>query len=383
MSLVLVGTANRAFGQPTENLPRHLRLVVVPGDRLGELLADAGLGLAQAETIVEALSQAFPPRLLRPGHVIDLFVQGQSNPILTSLIFQPQPDLELRLALQPDGGLALESRKIPLANTLTVERGVIRSSLFQAMTSAGTPGHVVMSLVQVLASVVDLQRDLQPGDRVTILRERLRSASGAIVREGQALLVELVQPDERHLFFRFAPQGRDPEWYDVKGQSLRRAFLQTPIEAVRITSSFGLRRHPVLGYSRIHRGVDFGAPQGTPVYAAGDGVVTFSGRRGDYGNLVELDHGGPHVTRYAHLARISQSARRGARVRQGDVIGTVGSTGLSTGPHLHFELLRNGEHVDPASLRSLGGSRLAGRDLANFRQALGVAEARLRLPPPA
>jgi murein DD-endopeptidase MepM/ murein hydrolase activator NlpD len=155
---------------------------------------------------------------------------------------------------------------------------------------------------------------------------------------------------------------------------VRRALLRTPLDAARISSGFGMRRHPILGYSRMHQGVDFAAPTGTPVYAAGEGRIAFAGRRGGYGTTIIVNHTGGMSTLYAHLSSIQRGLRPGSAVRQGQVIGRVGSTGMSTGPHLHFEVRRNDRPLNPAVAQVMPPSRLAGAELASFQRARARAE---------
>lgn len=365
----------------TRPAQRRVRLVAEAGDTLASLMDDAGVPASDIAPLIRTLATVFEPRSLQPGHAFDLWLEDGDSPRLLGLTFDPDSETTLRIERHGDAEFRLQVLIARLSRALAIERGAIQSSLFEAMELAGTPASIIMGLIRVVASAVDLQRDLQPGDRFTLLRERLLNDRGIVVREGAAILIELQRPGVRHVFFRFAPQGREADWYDEAGQSVRRAFLRTPLAAARVSSGFGMRKHPILGFSRMHQGVDFAAPTGTPVYAAADGTVSFAGTRGAYGRLVELSHAGGVRTRYAHMHRIASAMRSGARVRQGQVIGSVGSTGLSTGPHLHFELIRNGQHMDPSTIRTLGAVRLAGRELVRFRAELAAAEATVRSAP--
>ncbi|MEQ1491673.1 MAG: M23 family metallopeptidase, partial [Terricaulis sp.] len=168
-------------------------------------------------------------------------------------------------------------------------------------------------------------------------------------------------------FYQFmAPGDSRPDWYDADGKSARRFLMKTPINGARLSSGFGMRRHPILGYSRMHRGTDFAAPTGTAILAAGDGVVERAGPFSSFGNYVRIRHANGYETAYAHMSRFARGMRAGARVRQGQVIGYVGTTGRSTGPHLHYEVLRRGQQVNPMSLRVANGRNLTGRALELF-----------------
>jgi murein DD-endopeptidase MepM/ murein hydrolase activator NlpD len=215
---------------------------------------------------------------------------------------------------------------------------------------------------------VDFQRDIQPGDRFSVLFERFRDGDGDLLGHGRVLHAELVLSGRRIAFWRHELRDGTTDWFDAEGRSLRRAFLRTPLDGARISSGFGMRNHPVLGFTRMHRGRDFAAPSGTPVYAAANGTVISARHEGAYGRIVRLRHAGGVETRYAHLSGFARGIAPGRRVRQGDVIGAVDSTGLSTGPHLHYEVVIAGRAVDPAR-QTARSVQLAGRDLAAFHAA--------------
>jgi len=248
---------------------------------------------------------------------------------------------------------------------LVLVQSGIEGSFLQALLSGGVPEPLAHDLIRVLGHELDLQRELRPGDHFSVLFERYRADTGGFLRDGKVL----------HATFRVS--GRDlsiwrhdtadgPEWFDGEGRSLRRDFLRTPLDGARITSGFGMRQHPVLGFTRMHQGVDFAAPTGTPVVAAADGTVMDVGPRSTYGRTITLRHSGGTETLYAHLSSFSPGLAPGRHVRQGQTIGRVGSTGLSSGPHLHYEITQGGRQVNPATVRSGGVTRLAGSDLAAF-----------------
>jgi murein DD-endopeptidase MepM/ murein hydrolase activator NlpD len=252
-----------------------------------------------------------------------------------------------------------------LADTVLV-RGVIRSTLYEAVRAAGwraLPRAGTTELTWRLADVfdyrVDMSRDLEPGDEVRALVERALRPDGSVYAS-ELLAARLTLSGSRIE----AVRHRRGRYVDRYGRSLRATFLRAPLNFRRLSSGFGFRRHPILGIWRAHRGIDYAAPSGTPVRSVGDGVVAFAGRLGSYGNLVEIRHVGGVVTRYAHLRSYARAARPGRRVRVGETVGYVGSTGLSTGPHLHFEMLINGRYADPRqALNAMAAAspRFAGR----------------------
>jgi murein DD-endopeptidase MepM/ murein hydrolase activator NlpD len=206
------------------------------------------------------------------------------------------------------------------------------------------------------------------------MRSQDRTAEGETVRDGAPDLLRLTARGRSIAYVRWTGPDGETDWYDGTGTSVRRALLRTPVDGARLSSGFGMRRHPVLGYTAMHRGLDFAAPTGTPVYAAGDGTVEDMGVRGAYGNYVRIRHGRDTATAYAHLSRFASGLRHGQKVRQGQVIGQVGSTGRSTGPHLHFEILRGGTQVNPSTVVSVADRRLAGPALAAFRRHVAALE---------
>jgi murein DD-endopeptidase MepM/ murein hydrolase activator NlpD len=209
-----------------------------------------------------------------------------------------------------------------------------------------------------------------------VLFERERVLGGPVVGAGEVRYARLDIGGRVLEAFRFE---RDDEaaFFTREGESLRKFLLRTPVSGARMSSGYGMRRHPILGYTRMHRGVDFAAPTGTPIYAAGDGRLARVGRYGGYGNYVRIEHGDGYATAYAHLSRFADGMRSGRRVEQGEVIGYVGSTGRSTGPHLHFEVLKHGRQVDPLRVAQPPAENLRGAALAAFRREIRAVETRL------
>jgi len=215
---------------------------------------------------------------------------------------------------------------------------------------------------------VDFQREVQPGDSFELLYERIADNSGRILATGDLVYAAMTLSGRTLRVYRYVIGGTHvAEYFNGQGQSVRKALLRTPIDGARLTSSFGMRMHPILGYSTMHRGIDFGATTGTPIMAAGAGVIEQAGPNAGYGNFVLLRHNAAYETAYAHMSRFASGIKRGVHVRQGQVIGYVGATGLTTGPHLHYEVRINRDQVNPLSIKMMPGPRLAGRQLQSFR----------------
>lgn len=252
----------------------------------------------------------------------------------------------LRLVVERDSnGLTARLEPGLLEASSRLASGEIQSSLFASTDAADVPDAVAVQLAEMFASDIDFRRDLRKGDRFHLVYETLL-ADGEPVRTGRILAAEFVNNGRQHAALWFEAPGLKGSYYGFGGESKRRFYLSSPLEFSRISSGYGTRFHPVLGRQRAHLGMDYAAPTGTPVRTVGDGSVEFAGVQRGYGNVIYVRHRNNQVTVYAHLSRIG--VRTGQRVSQGDFIGAVGSTGMSTGPHLHFEFRDNGEHRDPA-----------------------------------
>jgi len=242
------------------------------------------------------------------------------------------------------GGLQSRVEKGELTASNRLASGEIHSSLFSATDAIGLPDSVAIQLAEMFSANIDFRRDLRRGDRFSLVYEVLEG-DGEALRAGRILSAEFINAGRAYHAVWFEEPGHKGGYYDFEGQSSLREYLSSPLEFTRVSSGYGMRFHPVHGDRRAHLGVDFAAPTGTPVRTIGDGVVTFSGRQGGYGNVVFVQHRKGHVTVYAHLSRID--VQRGQRIGQGDRVGAVGCTGTCTGPHLHFEFRDNGRHLDP------------------------------------
>lgn len=349
---------------------RTVSVQVGEGESLEQAVARAGVGTAEARAVVAALGQAFdtealPPALRFEASVADAFGSGQ--PQLVGLAMRTGPGGALTLSRTHDGVLRLhETREAILAETRVVE-GRMGGSLLRSTRKAGADLKITGQLIRLLGHQVDFSRDIETGDPFRLVFDERVTESGRVVGTGDLLYGELRIRGRNIAFYRFDHDGRT-DWVNAAGRSLRGQLLRTPLDGARVTSQYGMRVHPILGYSKMHQGVDFGASTGTPVYAAGDGVVLEARTWGGYGNWLRIRHAGGWETGYGHLSAYAAGLRPGQRVRQGQVVAYVGSTGASTGPHLHFETWRAGARVDPRGVRTPQGTALQGEALAAFRQ---------------
>lgn len=364
----------------------QLTLEVARGDTLMGMLTEAGVATSEAHAAIESLREVFSPRDLRPGFEIRLALESApapqaaaagANPVvegvgdafrLVGLSFAPEAARDV--AVERGDGDDFVARTIEKALS-PVDAGAvgrIDSSLYEAALAAEVPNGVLIEAIKALSFDIDFQRDLQPGDSFEVLYENLVDEEGRPLKTGALDYVELVSSGKATRLYRFTPSSGFTDYFDEKGRSVRKTLMRTPIDGARLSSGFGLRRHPILGYTKMHKGVDFAAPTGTPIYAAGNGTVELAGRNGGYGNYIRLRHSGTYKTAYAHLSKIAKGVRQGARVRQGEVIGYVGTTGRSTGPHLHYEVMVDSKQVNPGSIKLPAGETLEGKELKAFAE---------------
>jgi len=311
---------------------------------------------------------------LYPGETLKFGVRDNQ---LVSLERQLSPSETLQVRRDENG---FDSSVIvnPLEKNIRVGEATIKNSLFQAAGEAGLSDSLAMKITNIFRWDIDFVLDIQPGDRFRVIFEEL-SQDGTPLGEGDVLAVEFINQGTVYRALRFAPEGDedgaedgDFGYYTPDGRSLRKAFLRPPLEFPRVSSRFNLdRRHPVLNRMRAHRGVDYAAPTGTPVKAAGEGRVRFVGTKGGYGKVIELQHANDVRTVYGHLSRFARGLRQGERVRQGEVIGYVGMTGLATGPHLHYEYLQSGVHKDPQKVPLPNDRPIPASLMAEFRMQAG------------
>ena len=293
-------------------------------------------------------------------------------------------DAENRITLRRDGAGAMtaEKKTVPLTTRVMSIAGQINGSLYLSAKHVGAPDEVIANLADAFAYDVDFQREIFGGDEFEAIFEVRYDDMGKLVSAGDILYARLKWRGRSREkgYYRFAEEGERADYFDATGQSAKRLLMKTPIDGARLSSGFGTRKHPILGYARAHKGVDFAAPRGTPIKAAGDGVVERADVYGSFGNYVRIRHANSYETAYAHLNGFARGIRAGKRVRQGDIIGYVGTTGRSTGPHLHYEVHHRGGAVNPQNLKIATGKQLTGAALDRFKAERAMIDA-MRLAP--
>lgn len=343
------------------------------GDTFIEVLLRSGFSQRESYAASEALRLAYDPRDLRAGQILSLIIGDHNDSkdgfCLRRLEFVPETDR--LVSIEHRAVKAFVARTSIILNTrkLMSRAGTVRSGLYEAAQAAGVPVPVLMQVYGTLRYKLDSQRNLRDDDTFRLVFEVFEDPIGQGQHPGDLKYAAIGLSGRNLRILRYTTADGYTGFFDDKGTSIETSLMKTPVERGRLSSQFGKRDHPVLGYTRMHRGLDFTAPRGTPVLAAGDGVVVRRDRNGSFGKFVEIRHDATYTTAYAHLSRYAEVFQLGARVRQGDVIGYVGATGLATGPNLHYEVLQKGEQVDPMKLELLPRRILRGKELARFEQA--------------
>ncbi len=370
----------RGVGPSTSTVPgddgAKIRHLVSEGETFAAILAEHGLAAAEVKAWEQAAAAAFDLDDVHVAHAIELtFAKDQGRLMGLEYEIDPHSVLSMRLV---HGQIQARLKAMPQLAAVRGVTGRVQASLATSASAAGVPVRMISELADLFGWEIDLQQDVHPGDEFRLLYAELTDDDGGAPRPGDILAAEITSGGRTLTAIRFENAEGETEYYDLDGRALGRQFLKYPVEYRKITSNYtGARFHPVLRRIRPHRGVDFSAPAGTPVHAVASGVVTFAGRSGHYGNHIEIEHPNPYSTSYSHLKGFVRGLRVGSAVRKGQVIGYVGSSGMATGPHLHFMLFRNGEYVDPLTVKLPADEQISGSRWKRFATLRSDLVARL------
>jgi murein DD-endopeptidase MepM/ murein hydrolase activator NlpD len=411
LSTTLDNVSTDELGDNSDDATRGLdtrTITMERGDTLATALTDAGVPAEDAKAAVNALAKVYNIKLLRGGQAFEVtFATGTQqkqaaaptaqitysppngsdatppnggtadeipNPAaeapvgrLLSISFSPTIEQDVAITRGADGAFTAKSQQLQLVKKMHRAGARIDSSLYLAAMQSGIPADVVVQMIHMFSYEVDFQRDLRPGNSFEVLYNYYYTPDGRAAKQGDIAYAAMHLSNRTVQLYRFEPHdGGGPDFFDAKGQSAKGMLMKTPVDGARISSGFGMRFHPVLGYTRMHKGIDFAVPVGTPVMAAGGGTIQQEGWVNGYGNFMVINHGGGYSTAYGHLSRFAPGIHKGSRVHQGQVVAFSGNTGLTTGPHLHYETRVNNQQVNPLTLKVAHGRMLFGRDLREF-----------------
>lgn len=364
-----------AVSTPPALLESRIAVKLRHGDTLISVLKRFGIERPSAHALIAKMRPFVNPRKIQPGDNVHVVLNSADRTVeaLELLV----DDNLVRVKATSDGWLA-ERREIPFVRETKVVRGTIKGSLYESGTDAGLSSQHIVDLARIFEYDIDFFSDFQPQDSFSVMIEELRYADGRRV-PGRILAAELEAGNDSFDAFYFSGNDGSADYYNEKGEALRRAFLRAPLSFVRISSPYSQnRRHPIFRTVRPHLAIDYAAPAGSPVVAIGRGRVEYAGWRGGYGNVVDIRHAGNYLSRYAHFSKLAGKLRKGQAVEAGEVIGYVGQTGHATGPHLHFEFLRDNVKINFLGLRLPKKQQLAQEDLQQFHRLRDDRQARLR-----
>ncbi len=356
---------------PSLPQPREKNIKIGQGDTLTAVLQKAGVSGTDAYKAVSALKVHYDPRNIRPGQEMYLRfdpVDETGKDYRFSTMKIAVDSLKTAgLKRIDDGGFQSFMEEKETHRRLYAKKANIEVSLYGSAAKAGLPAAIIAEAIHIFSWDVDFQRDIRRGDLLEVMYEQYETEDGAKLKSGDIIYARLNVNGHDVPVYRFELEKGEFDYFTKDGASIRKALMKTPIDGARISSGYGKRKHPVLGYNKVHKGVDFAAPTGTPIYAAGDGVIDRAGRWSSYGNYIRIRHNSSLKTAYAHLKKFAKGITAGKRVKQGQVIGYVGTTGRSTGAHLHYEVLKNGTQVNPRKVKLPQGKTLQGKSLQAFK----------------
>lgn len=356
-----------------------IKYKIKSGDTLVNILTtEVGATSTDAYNILNSLKKVYNVSQFKVGQTLDIkyriiINQGtdgkmEEKILIDELRFESdEKETEVVVSLNKNNSYEARKNKLSLNKSYMKYKVKINESLYMDGLEAGIPPAIMLDFIRFFSFDIDFQRDLRKGDVFEVLFESYYTDDGKRIRDGDIMYASLNNQGRDYEMYRYAYNG-SVNYFNRNGQSVQKSLLKTPINGARISSNFGMRKHPILGYSKLHAGKDFAAPVGTPFYAAGSGTVVKAEYWSTWGNYVRIRHNAGYETEYAHASKIASGIKPGVKVRQGQVIAYVGTTGRSTGPHLHYGVVYNGERINPDRVKSLPSTKLIGKDLISFTQ---------------
>ena len=338
---------------------------IILGETFDKILKNYGVSKQEISIIKNALEDKVNLNKLNTKQSIELSLD-QTNNKVSEFIFQISNTQKIYLKRNiEDNKFNKKIISIKLDKKIIYKENVIIQSLYKAATDQNIPANTIIEFARIYGFQVDFQRDIRKQDKFQIMYEVFLNEKKEIIENGEILFANLKLSGHDNALYYFDNEGNEGH-YDKKGKSVQKALMKTPINGARLSSSFGMRKHPIDGFNKMHRGTDFAAPKGTPIMASGNGIVKKAGWCGGGGNCVKIKHNSTYQTIYAHMSKFARGIKNGVRVKQGQIIGYVGSTGKSTGPHLHYEVIVNGKKVNSQKLKLPSGKILKGKERKLF-----------------
>ena len=338
---------------------------VSQGETLSSILEEYSISKKEISDINEKISKKINLSKLNAGQKIQFTIDQSSN-LVKEFIFQVSNTEKIYLTRDTKTDKFNQSILVTKLNKkILYKENIIMQSLYKSAINQNIPANIIVEFARIYGFQVDFQRDIRKKDSFQIMYEIFVNDNGKLIESGNILFANLKLTGNNNPLYYFDKKGSEGH-YDKNGKSVKKALMKTPINGARLSSPFGMRKHPIDGFNKMHRGTDFAAPMGTPIMASGDGIVKKAGWCGGGGNCVVIKHNSTYQTIYAHMSKFAKNIRSGVRVKQGQTIGYVGSTGKSTGPHLHYEVVVNGKKVNSQTLKLPSGKILKGDERKLF-----------------
>ena len=334
------------------------------GQSLNSILSEAGASQKEIFNISRILRQYISLKKINTNQIFEVLTNKDNGEIIRLTVNLDNIN-SLHIFKKDNKFVANKIEKVLYKKTVLGE-GLIKSSLFQAAQKENIDAEVVVDFARIFGFEIDFQRDIRKNDIFQIVYDKYVDDDGELQKNGEIIYAYMKNRGREIALYRFVDQKGIPGYYQTNGKSIEKALMKTPINGARLSSTYGMRKHPILGYNKMHRGTDFAAPKGTPIMASGSGIIEMAKWNGAYGKYIRIRHNSKYKTAYAHLNGYARGIKRGAKVRQGQIIGYVGSTGRSTGPHLHYEVLVNGKRRNSQRLKLPSGRTLRGEDREKF-----------------
>ncbi len=365
---------NQVIEPTPDEETRENTIVLESGDTLLNILTNLGMQYSDANNIFLATKKVYDPRNLKAGQELQISMQWNipENKLISinSISTEIQKGERVIVEKIDNDNYLAKIEKDELIQELNSATGIINGNLSNAMSSQNVPASIIANFINIFSYSVDFRRDIKKGDQFEIIYENYITPNGEIIKNGEVIFASLTLGKNKIELYRFEDNNGNADYYDKKGFAMKKTLSRKPMsfQNARISSPFGRRFHPIYKQYKIHWGIDYAAPKNTLIYAAGDGVVQVAKYNGGYGNYIKIRHNSEYSTAYGHMQKFAKGIRPGVRVKQGQVIGYVGSTGRSTGPHLHYEVIHNGKRVNPLKVKASASENLRGKNLETFKK---------------
>ncbi len=352
----------------SSTLPRYsnIKHTVQSGETLNSILSEYKISKEEKINLIDIFSKK-KIKILKVGIVLNILVDNKDNQIV-QFVYPLNKSKKIVITKNDNLDYSVKHTIAELEKKIVFKEGTIASSLYRTAKKLDIEDKIIIDFANIYGFQIDFQRDIYKNDSFQVLYENFYNEEENISEVGNIIFANIILRGQVNPLYYFN-DGKTAEHYDLNGTSVKKALMKTPINGARLSSPFGMRKHPILGFNKMHRGTDFAAPMGTPVMASGDGIIVKASWCGGGGNCIKIKHNSTYQTVYAHLSKFASNIKRGLRVKQAQIIGYVGSTGMSTGPHLHYEVIKNGKKINSQKLKLPSGKILKGKDRKNFELA--------------